>query len=260
MAQPTTPPVSELLNQFRQAFADVNLSAAEAAQLRDQLTEFQHRHGNLEALRRQLFGLAKNHFNTFKDKAIVEWLEAASALLPTPAGPPAPGEPPAAELRPLPKPSSGPAATAEAARVYFSPNDDCVAAIQRFIQQARQTLNVCVFTVADNRLSDELLAAHRRGVRVRLLTDNEKVLDRGSDVRMLQQGGIAVHLDESRNHMHHKFALADDQRVLTGSYNWTRSAAELNQENLLISPDPALIAAYATEFARLWAALPAFNG
>lgn len=252
MAQPTTPPVSELLSQFRQAFADVQLSAAEAASLREQLAQFQQRHGSIESLRRQLFGLARNHFSTFKDKAVVEWLETASALLPAP-------ESPAAAPAPAAMPAPGQADSGPA-RVYFSPNDDCVAAIQGFIQQARQTLDVCVFTVADNRLSDELLAAHRRGVRVRLLTDNEKLFDRGSDVRMLQQGGIPVHIDESRNHMHHKFALADNRQVLTGSYNWTRSAAELNQENLLISPDPALITAYATEFARLWAALPAFTG
>ncbi|RFP66825.1 hypothetical protein D0N36_01690 [Hymenobacter lapidiphilus] len=252
MAYSTTPPVSELLNQFRQAFADVNLSAAEADELRDRLADFQQQHGDLEALRRQLFGLAKNHFNTFKDKAVVEWLETASALLPASVEEP---------LAPAARPAAFPAAAStEAARVYFSPHDDCVAAIQGFIRQARQTLDVCVFTVADNRLSDELVAAHQRGVRVRLLTDNEKLFDRGSDVRALHSAGLAVHVDESRNHMHHKFALADNSRVLTGSYNWTRSAAELNLENLLISHDQTLIAAYAAEFARLWAELPAFAG
>ncbi|NVO32621.1 phospholipase D-like domain-containing protein [Hymenobacter lapidiphilus] len=253
MANATTPPVSELLNQFRQAFADVNLSAVEADELRERLADFQQQHGNLEALRRQLFGLAKNHFNTFKDKAVIEWLETASALLPAHAE-----EPLAAATT---RQTALPAATSsEAVRVYFSPHDDCVAAIQDFIRQARQTLDVCVFTVADNRLSDELVAAHKRGVRVRLLTDNEKLFDRGSDVRALHTAGLAVHVDESRNHMHHKFALSDNKMVLTGSYNWTRSAAELNLENLLISPEQALVAAYAAEFARLWAELPEFAG
>ncbi|SDY17240.1 phospholipase D-like domain-containing protein [Hymenobacter psychrophilus] len=252
MAHSTTPPVSELLSQFRQAFDDVNLSAAEATELRDRLADFQRRHGNLESLRRQLFGLAKSHFNTFKDKAVVEWLEAASALLPVSENSVA-----------APDPKREPAVTTAAAgqaRVYFSPHDDCVGAIQTFIRQARRTLDVCVFTVADNRLSDELLAAHRRGVRVRVLTDNDKLSDRGSDIRAIEAAGIPVRIDRTDNHMHHKFALADDSLVLTGSYNWTRSAAEFNQENLLISPDPTLIAPYAAEFTRLWAALPAFNG
>ncbi|MFD2785750.1 phospholipase D-like domain-containing protein [Hymenobacter rubripertinctus] len=249
----TTPPVSELLGQFRQAFADVNLSPAEATELRERLTDFQRRHGNVEALRRQLFGLAKNHFNTFKDKAVVEWLEAASALLPAPD-------------QPVPEPAAKPAATpaisgkSAEARVYFSPQDECVAAIQEFIRSARQTLDVCVFTVADNRLTDELLAAHRRGVRVRLLTDNDKLTDRGSDVRAIEEAGIPVRIDRTDHHMHHKFALSDNRLVLTGSYNWTRSAAEYNLENLLISPDPALVSRYVGEFARLWAELAAFGG
>ncbi|OWP61489.1 hypothetical protein CDA63_19175 [Hymenobacter amundsenii] len=248
----TTPPVSELLGQFRQAFADVNLSPAEADVLRGQLADFQRCHGNVEALRRQLFGLAKNHFNTFKDKAVVEWLEAASALLPAPD-------------RPAPEPATTPAAPANSgktaeARVYFSPQDECVAAIQEFIQEARQTLDVCVFTLADNRLTDELVAAHRRGVQVRLLTDNDKLTDRGSDVRAIEEAGIPVRIDRTDHHMHHKFALADNRLVLTGSYNWTRSAAEYNLENLLISPDPALVSRYVGEFARLWAELAAFGG
>lgn len=232
---------AELLQQFRQAFADVNLSPTEARQLRDQLQEFQRRHGNVEHLRHQLFELAKGRFNTFKDKAVVEWLEAASALLPAPATTP---------------PTARPTDTAQ---VYFSPGQECVAAIREFIGEARRTLDVCVFTVADDRLTDAMLAAHRRGVRVRLLTDNEKLFDRGSDVRQLREAGIAVRTDQSSNHMHHKFALADNRAVLTGSYNWTRSAAELNLENFLITTTAAVVQPYVAEFSRLWEHLPEFQ-
>ena len=235
----SSPPTTDLLRQFRQAFADVNLSPAEAAQLRHQLAGFQQQHGNVAALRHQLFELAKERFNTFKDKAVIEWLEAASTLLPVSA--PAASEPGKAE-------------------VYFSPGEECVAAIRRFIGSARQTLDVCVFTVADDRLTEALLAAHRKGVRVRLLTDNEKLLDRGSDVRQLHAAGIPVRTDQSANHMHHKFAVADTHSVLTGSYNWTRSAAEFNLENLLITPDPAVVQRYATAFAHLWQTMREFTG
>ncbi|MET4105762.1 phospholipase D-like domain-containing protein [Hymenobacter sp. UYP22] len=232
---------AELLHLFRQAFADVNLSPVEARQLRDQLTSFQQQHGNVEHLRHQLFELAKERFNTFKDKAVIEWLEAASALLP-------------ASVAPTTTPRAG------SAQVYFSPNDECVAAIRQFIIGARHTLDLCVFTVADNRLTDAILIAHRRGVRVRLLTDDEKLHDRGSDVRQLRDAGISVRTDRSANHMHHKFALADNRAVLTGSYNWTRSAAEFNLENFLISTDSFIVEQYAAEFSRLWEQLPEFTG
>ncbi|RSK50835.1 phospholipase D-like domain-containing protein [Hymenobacter rigui] len=241
----SSPSEADLLRQFRQAFADVNLSPTEARQLRDQLTAFQQQHGNVEHLRHQLFELAKERFNTFKDKAVIEWLEAASALLPPPAAAP-------------PKTPAG--ARTGSAQVYFSPNDECVAAIRQFLIGAQHTLDLCVFTVADDRLTDAILIAHQRGVRVRLLTDDEKLFDRGSDVRQLREAGVPVRTDQSTNHMHHKFAVADNRAVLTGSYNWTRSAAEFNLENFLISADPFIVDQYAAEFSRLWNHLPEFKG
>lgn len=228
----------DLLKQFRQAFADVTFSPAEARQLRDQLAAFTREGGDVGRLRQEVFNLAKERFNTFKDKAVVEWLEAASVLLPPPSPPQA----------------SGPA------QVYFSPGEECVTAIQEFIGGAHRTLDVCVFTVADDRLTAALLAAHHRGVQLRLLTDNDKLFDRGSDVRQLHDAGVAVRTDCTENHMHHKFAVADNRLVLTGSYNWTRSAARYNLENLLITPDSAVVARYAAEFERLWGTLSEFNG
>ena len=43
--------------------------------------------------------------------------------------------------------------------------------------------------------------------------------------RGLAELGVAVRIDRSEHHMHHKFALFDDAILATGSYNWTRSAA-----------------------------------
>jgi cardiolipin hydrolase len=231
---------TDLLQHFQRAFADSTLSPDEARQLRQRLTERARHPAGLADLRHRLFGLARDRFNNFQDKAVVEWLEAASALL-------------------LPAPAPA-AARATHAEVYFSPNDDCVAAIRRFLGQAARQLDICVFTIADDRLTDAVLAAHRRGVRVRLLTDNDKLHDRGSDVRQLHAAGLPIRVDRTDNHMHHKFAVADNRTVLTGSYNWTRSAAELNLENLLISDDQTLVKRYTTEFNKLWDALEEFRG
>jgi cardiolipin hydrolase len=52
--------------------------------------------------------------------------------------------------------------------------------------------------------------------------------------------------------MHHKFALFDDARLLTGSYNWTRSAADCNEENLIVTGDPRLVGPFRQEFDKLW--------
>ena len=52
--------------------------------------------------------------------------------------------------------------------------------------------------------------------------------------------------------MHHKFALFDTQTLVTGSYNWTRSAAKNNEENFVVLADPGLTASYSKEFEQLW--------
>jgi phosphatidylserine/phosphatidylglycerophosphate/cardiolipin synthase-like enzyme len=52
--------------------------------------------------------------------------------------------------------------------------------------------------------------------------------------------------------MHHKFAIFDGELLLNGSYNWTRSAAEHNQENFTVTNDPAVVRRFAEAFARMW--------
>ncbi len=138
---------------------------------------------------------------------------------------------------------------------HFSPGEACLRAIQQRLRSASQDISICVFTLSDDRITDEILAAHRRGVPVRLITDNDKEFDAGSDIDALRRAGIAVAVDRTAAHMHHKFALFDGQWLLNGSYNWTRSASQYNEENLVLSSEPDLVRAFAVQFAALWAVL-----
>lgn len=54
--------------------------------------------------------------------------------------------------------------------------------------------------------------------------------------------------------MHHKFAIFDRKTLLTGSHNWTRSAARANQEKIVLSEDVRLVADFRGYFDRLWTA------
>src|SRR5262249_29551038 len=128
--------------------------------------------------------------------------------------------------------------SASSAEAYFSPGEECPRAIQRVLRDAKATADVCVFTITDDRLSDALLDAPRRGVSVRVITDDSKADDLGSDVDRLDQEGIPVRVDRSPFHMHHKFAVLDGATLLTGSYNWTRGAARDNEENLIVTSEP----------------------
>ena len=135
---------------------------------------------------------------------------------------------------------------------HFSPGEDCLNAILRHLAHARKSADICVFTITDDRIAEGIIEAHRRGVPVRILTDDAKAEDLGSDVDRLEAAGIPVRIDRSSFHMHHKFAILDGSVLLTGSYNWTRGAARDNEENLIATDDPRHLAAFARAFEHLW--------
>lgn len=135
---------------------------------------------------------------------------------------------------------------------FFSPGDTCLGRIVSRLNGARRSADICVFTITDDRIANAILAAHKRGVKVRIITDNDKAFDEGSDVPRLQAAGIPLLVDQTPFHMHHKFAIIDRTRLLNGSYNWTRSAAANNEENVADTGDPALLASFQREFDSLW--------
>tara|TARA_R110000764_G_scaffold218298_1_gene305661 strand:+ start:60026 stop:60712 length:687 start_codon:yes stop_codon:yes gene_type:complete len=138
------------------------------------------------------------------------------------------------------------------ASAHFSPGEGCRRKILDLCQQARHSVHICVFTISDDRLSRAVLECHQRGLDVRVITDNEKQHDLGSDIEWLREQGVPLRIDKGPYHMHHKFALFDGQILLNGSFNWTRSASDYNEENLLVTDQVQLVADYRREFEKLW--------
>jgi len=149
-------------------------------------------------------------------------------------------------------PLASAAARPDVSDARFSPQHDCAGRIVQLFDEARRAVDVCVFTITDNRISDAMARAHRRGVNLRVITDNHKSLDDGSDIEQLAAAGIPVRVDKTEYHMHHKFAIFDGTLLLNGSYNWTRSAALYNEENYILTSDARLIGAFAKLFDELW--------
>jgi phosphatidylserine/phosphatidylglycerophosphate/cardiolipin synthase-like enzyme len=141
----------------------------------------------------------------------------------------------------------------EPASAHFSPGESCRQKILALCKSARKSIEVCVFTISDDPLAQALLDCHRRGVAVRVISDNDKKFDAGSDVLWLREQGVPVRIDDSDYHMHHKFALFDRRWLLNGSFNWTRSATTSNEENFLVIAHPQLVKAFLQEFETLWA-------
>lgn len=223
---------SHRLDAFlRQTLADHRLTGGERQAFRALLGELGDDEQRLAFCRHRAFALARAELADPQAVQILDWLE---------------------ETLKVCQPSVATAAQEEA---HFTPGDACLQTIVRLLGQARRQIDICVFTITDDRITQAVLAAHRRGVPIRIVTDNEKLLDAGSDIDELAGAGIPVRIDHTPYHMHHKFAVFDQARLLTGSYNWTRGAAANNEENLIVTTSPKLVRPFLETFERLWRTL-----
>ena len=134
---------------------------------------------------------------------------------------------------------------------YFSPGQACRDKIISLLNHAREKIDICVFTISDNNISQAILNAHQRGIDVTIISDNDKANDKGSDVSDLSAKGVNVIFDHSPHHMHHKFAIFDGQQLLNGSFNWTRSASTSNEENIIVTSETELVTAFENKFSAL---------
>ncbi len=136
--------------------------------------------------------------------------------------------------------------------VLFSPGQDIPENIVYHLSNAKKSIDLCVFTISDEQLSRCLRRAKERGIAVRIITDNNKMRDAGSQVKDLARCGIDVKTDNSKYHMHNKFGIIDGRIAFSGSYNWTYTAKTFNQENLIITTNYTIVHRFIDEFERLW--------
>lgn len=120
------------------------------------------------------------------------------------------------------------------------------------LQEAKKSLDVCVFVLSCKELGDVLINAHRSGVVVRVVTDNEQSTVTGSQVGRLRRVGIQVRNDNSSYFMHHKFALVDESVLVNGSLNWTLQGVCGNQENVMITASLEMVEPFQRQFEKLW--------
>ncbi|KAL1005795.1 hypothetical protein UPYG_G00064090 [Umbra pygmaea] len=120
------------------------------------------------------------------------------------------------------------------------------------ILSASSSLDVCMFAFTSMSLSRAVLALQTRGVTVRIFTDVAYILITGSQIGAMRKAGICVRSDSGAVHMHHKFAVVDGRRLITGSLNWTMTAIQSNKENVLVTEETDLVQPFIAEFKRLW--------
>ncbi|HCM76273.1 MAG TPA: hypothetical protein DIS90_07815 [Cytophagales bacterium] len=218
--------MDEIIKLLQLSIEDEIFSRSEKKSIKSLIGESPLDADQLNFLRSKIYEIANEKATPENYPFILEWIKNANSAL-------------------LPK-------STEKADAFFSPGDACRNTIINQIMYAVNTVHICVFTISDDRITSAIIDSHQRGKQVRIITDNDKSLDMGSDIARMAREGIEIKMDDTPNHMHHKFMVVDNIALITGSYNWTLSAAKYNHENVLLTKDGSVVKSFIKEFSQLW--------
>jgi len=138
--------------------------------------------------------------------------------------------------------------------VYFSPDDGVAQHILEIIRSAQESIYFLAFSFTSNDIGEAIVERAQNGIAVAGVMDNGQIAsNQGTEYDSFLQAGLDVRQDGNTNGlMHHKVIIIDRQIVITGSYNFTASAEESNDENVVIILSPAVAATYLEEFQRVY--------
>jgi phospholipase D len=127
--------------------------------------------------------------------------------------------------------------TAENVELCFTPPKGCAAVIVRAILKAKRSIYVQAYGMTSPSIVNALINAQRRGIKIRILLDKSNIKDKWSKMDSLIESGADVGIDKVSGIAHNKVMIIDKSRVITGSFNFTKSADTRNAENVIIIND-----------------------
>jgi phosphatidylserine/phosphatidylglycerophosphate/cardiolipin synthase-like enzyme len=116
---------------------------------------------------------------------------------------------------------------------------------------AQNSIHIMAYNLTFDQITEVVLERAAAGVAVYAVFDEGQANNQGSDVARLREAGLDVVLDGNPRKMHHKVIVVDGELVITGSYNFSLSAEERNDENVLILFSTEIAALYLAEFEQL---------
>ncbi|MGB8212161.1 MAG: phospholipase D-like domain-containing protein [Anaerolineales bacterium] len=133
---------------------------------------------------------------------------------------------------------------------YFSPVDNVMDKLVAYVQGAKKSIRFMIYTYTDTALANAMIGRYQAGVDIEGVIESQDALE-GALVPLFC-ANLRVKLDGNPYIMHHKVIVIDDDTVITGSFNFTKSADQINDDNVLVIHDPDLAKQYLQEFGRVW--------
>lgn len=132
---------------------------------------------------------------------------------------------------------------------YFSPVDHVMDKLVTLVNGAQKSIRFMAFTYTDDDLAKAMIARFKAGVDVAGVIENRGA-SQGALVP-LACAKVPVKVDGNKYTMHHKVIVIDESVVITGSFNFTKAADTVNDDNVLIIYDPSVARQYLDEFNRV---------
>ena len=136
--------------------------------------------------------------------------------------------------------------------VYFSPDDGVLNALGLLLTDAQDSIYFLAFSFTSNELGTVVRQKNEAGLDVQGVMDEEQIKSNtGTEFDPFRQKGVDVLIDGNPGQMHHKLFIIDKKIVAFGSYNFSKSAEENNDENLIIIYNPQIAEQFVQEFERV---------
>ena len=138
--------------------------------------------------------------------------------------------------------------------VYYAPEDTPLDRVVTLYQHARHYIYVAVYGLTYPRAVEALVAAKKRGVDVRMLTDLERAEDikQRSALHTLHLAGIPIKVNQHDGLMHLKQVVIDDEINTSGSMNHTTSGNRYNDERMDVITDRVIAVKAREKFLAMW--------
>ena len=149
--------------------------------------------------------------------------------------------------------SDEPEMTVEVLGVYFTPVANAAVPIVKAIDASEREVLVQAYGFTHNGIAQALVRAHERGVKVRVLLDQKSQSTNRYVMGLLTDAQIELRQDGKHAIAHNKVVVIDQAIVITGSFNFTNSAASRNAENFLVLKSEDLAEQYRLQWKNHWA-------
>ena len=135
-------------------------------------------------------------------------------------------------------------------RTFFSPGGGTMSAIIDELKKAQKSIKFMAFSMTDKNVLDVMVQKKQAGLKVEGVFDN-CLIPQYSIYWGLRKGNVMSLRDGNQALMHHKVMIIDDETVVTGSFNFSKSADEGNNENAIIIKSAAIAKQYNNEYFRV---------